>query len=359
MSVLDQQLMIYLKTTDTCQLNCEHCFTNGINGKKGWFDPVATSEFFHKLHKVNPYYSNGNISFHGGEPMLCPIDKMFEIWNNCKHLWPDLFWSVQTNLTYNLTDDRLKVFNEICNKSFGTSWDSNIRWETDKQQQLWKDNVKLLVDDGHEITMMVCLSTDVIKNIEPITILNMAIDLGIAHINFERITNNGNAALNPKIIPLNIDLDKWFLKMWNQSVEHKTYKYINNIFFNSILTSFVYGTHSGCRCRQCEQKIFTINANGSIGGCPNGAVDRTFGTIWDDIIDLMTSEGRMCNISEEAQRPAVCYTCPVYSNCHGDCHQLEIQDNICPAPKSLMIKLQKENDIELYKKFLNGFIGKE
>lgn len=31
------QWMFYLKTTETCNLNCRHCFTNGINGpKKYW-----------------------------------------------------------------------------------------------------------------------------------------------------------------------------------------------------------------------------------------------------------------------------------------------------------------------------------
>lgn len=35
--MLMMQWMFYLKTTETCNLNCRHCFTNGINGpKKYW-----------------------------------------------------------------------------------------------------------------------------------------------------------------------------------------------------------------------------------------------------------------------------------------------------------------------------------
>lgn len=49
--------MVYLKTTETCQLNCSHCFTNGINGKKGWFDPVATVDFFKRYKEVFPVLS--------------------------------------------------------------------------------------------------------------------------------------------------------------------------------------------------------------------------------------------------------------------------------------------------------------
>ena len=29
-----KDFVVYLKTTETCQLNCKHCFTNGINGRK-------------------------------------------------------------------------------------------------------------------------------------------------------------------------------------------------------------------------------------------------------------------------------------------------------------------------------------
>ena len=67
--------MVYLKTTDTCQLDCKHCFTNGKNGAKGWFDEIKTVEFFKRLKQKFPHYNNANISFHGGEPMLCPIEK--------------------------------------------------------------------------------------------------------------------------------------------------------------------------------------------------------------------------------------------------------------------------------------------
>jgi radical SAM protein with 4Fe4S-binding SPASM domain len=186
-------------------------------------------------------------------------------------------------------------------------------------------------------------------------------DLGIKYINFERVTPNGNALehIDDGIMPGNKNLDKFFLKMWEQSVENETYKYINNMFFDSILTQMVHSTHAGCRCRQCEQKILTINADGNIGGCPNSAVEKTFGTIDDDIAELMTSPGRMCNINAESIRMPACFTCEVFDICNGDCHQLAWEGNVCAAPKSLMEHLKNNNDQELFKKFLDGFMGQE
>ena len=149
------------------------------------------------------------------------------------------------------------------------------------------------------------------------------------------------------------------VRLWDATVATQSYKYFSNTLFDSVLTSFVHTTHSGCRCRSCEQKIFTLNADGTIGGCPNSAVDNTFGFITDDIVDLLGSEGRMQNIVCESQRNPNCYGCEVFDICNGDCHQLAWQDNVCAAPKSLMKKLKAEKDYVLYKDILNKFIGAE
>jgi radical SAM protein with 4Fe4S-binding SPASM domain len=354
-------LMVYLKTTDTCQLHCDHCFTNGRNGRKGFFNPEKTIDFFHRLHAYRPNLRTGNISFHGGEPMLAPSELMFQVWEGVKDLWPTVWWSVQTNLTYKLNQSKLDVFEKICQKSWGSSWDYNIRWPQKKSMDLWRDNIRQLANAGHNITVMVSVTGNLVRNMEPIEIIEDMASLGIKHINFERVTLNGNARSHSDngIIPGNLELDHWFLKMWDQSVQHKTYEYIDNMFFDSILSSMVYQTYSGCRCRQCEQKVLTINADGTVGGCPNSAVENTFGRIEDDIIALLHSEGRLCNIQKEAIRNPTCAICEVYDICNGDCHQLGWEDNICAAPKSLMTVMKQNQDKRLFSKFLNGFQGQE
>jgi len=357
------QLMVYLKTTDTCQLNCDHCFTSGSNGKKGFFDTQATIDFFKRLKEYNPHYQDGNIAFHGGEPFLCPTDKMFEVWNEVKDLWSGLWWSIQTNLTFKLTDKKVEVLEKICNKSWGTSWDYGIRWTNPKQEQLWRDNVRTLADQGHEITVMVSLTDNLIRNVAPIDVIKDLASLGIKHINFERVTPDGNAVLNLEngIMPKNHALDYWFLLMWEQTKADRSWEYVDNLFLNSILTSLVHNTYSGCRSRSCEQKILTINAAGTIGGCPNSATNRTFGTINDEVSNVMNSKGRICNINDECTRNNICNNCEVYDICNGDCHQLKWEGDICAAPKSLMIELKKniKEDYNLYKEVLNGFMGQE
>lgn len=360
---MQKELIAYIKTTDTCQLNCDHCYTNGSNGKKIDFNVAKSINFFHRLHKVNPHIQSGHFSLHGGEPLVCPTEKIFEFWNGVKDLWPKLWWSMQTNLTYKLTDDKVRVMTEICEKSWGTSWDYNIRWKAPKQESLWEENVKALIKEGHDLTVIISLTKNLLNSIEPIELIDKMISLGFKHINFERITATGNALENSPLnmIPTNIELDQWILKMWEQSKTYKTWDYIENLFLNSILSSLVHNTHSGCRSRECEKKILTLNANGTIGGCPNSAVENTFGSIDDDILSLLYSEGRMCNISTEATRNSICNSCEVFDICNGDCHQLGWQDEICAAPKSLMINAKRDafENQKLHLQMLNGFMGQE
>jgi radical SAM protein with 4Fe4S-binding SPASM domain len=239
-----------------------------------------------------------------------------------------------------------------------TSWDRNMRFENTKQEQLWQQNLKTLISDGHNVTLNISINRDIV-NMDPRDLIAFIKDLGVNYVHFERITPNGNANLNPDIFPTNKELDQWMVQLWDATVATQSYKYFANTLFDSVLTSFVHTTHSGCRCRSCEQKIFTLNADGTIGGCPNSAVDNTFGRITDDIVDLLGSEGRMQNIVCESQRNPNCYGCEVFDICNGDCHQLAWQDNVCAAPKSLMKKLKAEKDYVLYKDILNKFIGAE
>ena len=41
--------LIYLKTTETCQLDCSHCFTSGSRGRKIYFDVDKTVDWFRRL----------------------------------------------------------------------------------------------------------------------------------------------------------------------------------------------------------------------------------------------------------------------------------------------------------------------
>jgi radical SAM protein with 4Fe4S-binding SPASM domain len=347
-----KQLHVYLKTTETCQLNCEHCFTSGKNGRKIYFNPARVIDWFKRLKHAQPTLQVVTVEFHGGEPFLAPVKQMRQIWSACKDLFTEMHWSACTNLVFNLDDEKLNFMKEAFGYSIATSWDDGIRFDNDKQEELWRENVKKLVSEGFNITLMVSLSKQTIQK-EPIELLKMAADLGVKYISLERLTPHGNAIGKDSIFPNNIDMDKWFLKMWEQMIEYEAWKWApRNVFINGLLEKINRGYTGGVFCRNCETKMFTLNPDGSIGGCPNDAPVNNYGHIDMDIKDLFFNPGRMKKIACEAFRNPNCYQCPVFDICNGDCQQMLWQGNVCASPKSLIKHLKANNDYELFEKFL-------
>jgi len=335
--------MFYLKTTETCQLNCKHCFTNGINGKKIYFDHLKTIDFIKRFRQYfNKNTDTIHLEFHGGEPFLAPLSHMNKVYEECKDLWPSMSWGITSNLVFKLKDEHYQFIKGPLNNRIGTSWDPKIRFENDAQYNLWEKNVKDLLNRGVTIKLFISVTKDTIA-MEPIDLLKWIKELGVQEISFERLTGNGNAKLHPEIFPKNIDQDKWFLKMHHQSKEFNCRDWFNNetleVIYNKFETGFLKG---GTFCRDCEQKIFTINADGTISGCPNSAPEFYFGTINNDIQSVVNNPIRLENIACEASRNPLCFSCEVFEFCGGDCHQLAWQENICGAPKSLMKELKKE-----------------
>ena len=340
--------MIYVKTTETCQLNCKHCFTNGINGAKIYFNPHKTADWVKRLHSeaFNPS-DTMHFEFHGGEPFLAPVSHMRIFYEETKDLWPNASFGITSNLTFKLKDEHWDFIKGPLGNRMGTSWDPKIRFENEKQEKLWEKNVRSLVDAGVTIKLFISVTKDTV-NIEPIELLKWVKDLGVQEMALERLTGNGNALLHPEIFPTNLEQDQWFLKMHEQIEEHDARHWFDNEFMETIYNKFETGfLKGGTFCRDCEEKLYTINADGTLSGCPNAAPEEQFGHINDDIKSLINSPKRIKNIACERSRDPRCYECPVFMYCGGDCHQLAWQGDICGAPKSLMklLKAQKHGNI--------------
>lgn len=334
---------VYVKTTETCNLNCMHCFTNGRDGRRIFFDPVNTIRWVNQLIQRSSNGDSIHIEFHGGEPFLADTADIWTIINLCERSVPVSFGAT-SNLVFKLTDDILELIDGPFNKRMGTSWDPTIRFENDKQRQLWESNVRVLVKRGVTVKLFVSVSRDVLE-LEPINIIKMARDLGVSEIAFERLTHGGNALVNTQIFPANRDIDEWFLRMHQQIVEHDARDWMYNAFMESIYTKFETGlTSGGTFCRDCEETIFTINADGTIAGCPNQPM-HTYGSITEPIESILSSAKRIETIACERSRDTRCFVCDVFQHCGGDCHQLAWEGDVCGAPKSLMRHLAGMSDV--------------
>lgn len=328
--------MFYLKTTETCNLNCKHCYTNGINGPKIYWNPILVSDWIHRFSKYAHKDDHVHCEFHGGEPFLAPIHELQFVWENCKNVYKNMSWGVTSNLVLKLYDEHIDFIKGPLNNRIASSWDPKIRFENNKQYDLWHSNIKMLLSKGITVKLFISVTKDTLA-IEPIVLLRWIRRLGVHEVAFERLTSNGNAKKFTDIFPDNKEQDAWFLKMHEQSEQYNARYWFENEFLETIYSKFETGfTKGGTFCRDCEEKLFTLNADGSIAGCPNSAPEQHFGNITQSIIDLINSSKRLENIACERSRNPLCYECEVFQYCGGDCHQLSWQGNICGAPKSLM-----------------------
>lgn len=338
-------ILIYLKTTETCNLNCRHCFTSGSNGAKIYWDHVKVSDWLHRLREARSDATQVHLEFHGGEPFLADLSSMQYAYDNCRDLWPNMSWGVTTNLVFKLDQDKIDFIKGPLGSHIGTSWDPDIRFANPKQYDLWRKNVATLIEQGVTVKLFISVTTGTIA-IEPIDLLEWVRDLGVTSLALERLTMNGSAKQNLDIFPSNLEQDAWFLKMHRQSEQHGARDWFDNEFLETIYSKFEQGVSAaGTFCRDCEEKLFTLNADGTIAGCPNSAPEQAFGNIDMTMPELLYSPQRLENIACERSRDPRCYECPVFSKCGGDCHQLEWEEEICGAPKSLMQLLSGINTV--------------
>lgn len=344
-----KDLMIYVKTTETCQLNCKHCFTNGINGRKIYFNPSQTAAWVKKLKTAYPK-AEMHYEFHGGEPFLAPVSDMEHFIKETKELWTNSSYGITSNLVFKLTQDKIDFIKDSLDNRLGTSWDSSIRFDNNKQRILWENNVKKLKALGTYIVLFVSVTKE-LCNTDPKEIIEYFNELGVDRVDFERLTHHGNANNHPEIFPSNKEQADWFLNLY------KEYKYTKpnweDTFIGSIIENKIKGVKAGTFCRDCEQKLFTINADGTISGCPNAAPEEVYGHIKDDIWDLIWNPKRQELIACETARDPRCYSCNVFDLCGSGCHQLEWDETHCPSPKEL-IRYIKQAPIKELKGVING-----
>lgn len=339
----------YLKTTETCNLNCRHCFTSGTQGRKIFWNTDHVIDFFQRFSEYVGVGSTMHYEFHGGEPFLAPVSDMIRVYDQLRHTFDYTSFGCTSNLTFKLTPDIEDFIQGPLNQRIGTSWDPAIRFANARQESLWRSNVERLLSQGVTVKLFISVTQDTI-NIEPIELLRWVRDLGVQELDLERLTNNGNARQHPDIFPRNLDQDQWFLKMHRQIQQHDARSWFANEFMENIYDKFERNvTGAGTFCRDCEQKLFTINADGTIGGCPNAAPEENFGHISMGIQEIMTHPQRIHNIACESHRNPLCYDCDVFDKCGSDCHQLTWQDDVCGAPKSLMRELKHGTAQDLHK----------
>lgn len=323
-------MKIYIKTTESCNLTCRHCYIGEHRQKTAFFNEVRTVEWLKNYIKKNSIKEEDLlISFHGGEPFLAPLEKLEYVTKS----FPNAEFDATTNLLGHVAtrqwDDFIAKY--FIRKSTGrpfikTSWDYNIRFPDEYTEECWKDNVKHLLYNGVDVKVITCLTTELLENVTPDTYKWYMDNIGVSIVDFERLTDNTTE--NKYLIPEYSAIDKWLSRLYeiNDTLEIEKFNEMS-LAINKI--------HIECRKRECMRSTLTINADGSIGGCPNSSLQHWFYHINGYADEAKRNE--LINI--EYTRHPECYSCDLYEYCNGSCHQLSWKNGECPEPKNLWRKM--------------------
>ena len=340
--------IVYLKTTESCNLSCKHCFTGGDNPPRFFWKDEQLKEWISRFLDYIPVTDDVHFELHGGEPMLAPVDSISSMveYIRSKSINRSISVGMTTNLVYKLNEKKVNLFKSL--DGLGTSWDPEIRFTKDNQYKLWRENVDYLHSLGLKMTLFISVSRKVTEMNQE-DLLKFIKELGFFAVQFERITGNGNALHNRDLFPSNKEINNWYLNLHNATVNLNAREWFINTTLEDVYAKFEkLNMCSGTFCRDCQERLLTINANGSIAGCPNSAPTEFFGHISQPLDDMFTSNRRTESIINEKMRNPNCYQCPVFKYCGSDCHKLDWEEidgrNVCPAPKSLMFTLKKQKD---------------
>lgn len=332
---------IYVKTTDTCNLNCAHCFTSGRYGGKLAWDPIKSQRWLRDFIAQHPESEHFHIELHGGEPFLVPLSSIKTFLAPFVDD-PRISVGATTNLVYRLTPELVEFIKTTLAARIATSWDGWGRFENRRQYRLWRRNLRTLKAAGVTVKLFVTVTRKLLAR--PVEKLLALLErLGVDEVAIERLTLDGNARLHPGLFPDNRAQDQYYYDLYRAyrarswSFRITTLEVIEEKFRTR---AFKVDTN----CRTCEQQLVTMNADGSLAGCPNGAARERSGSIEEPVETFLLSEARLTRITKELDYDPRCLRCELFDVCGGDCHRLPWQGNSCPGLRKLLTHFKRRSN---------------
>lgn len=324
--ILRDTITLVLKITHACNLNCHYCFYT----KK---DYLCTNENILKidtlkyiLEETAKICNNINLIFHGGEPLLMPIEYFEEILNFQKILQKKESVSFKNSLQSNGTIFNNEVLELIKNMEidYGVSLDgqkdvhnsNRVLKENGKGSfDLIIENLDKLKQNNINISSLVVATKNTIEN--PLEFYNFfksnGINIKINELFFEKEDEH--------LAPTNKELASFMIQLFDLWFNDKSKESINIEPFTTIISSF-WGENSGdCSYKSSCTSFFLVETDGSITLCSrlkflNHNLGNLYDNTWKEILKnsvLKKLNNRILEPNEE------CANCYWFKACFGGC----------------------------------------
>lgn len=317
---------IYVKPWNGCNLRCDFCYNAQLKNSTKMTDVILARTLDYIRQTAQESERPILVHLHGGEPMLYREDWLLAFCRSVRELGCNL--TCTTNLTYTLTPTKREILGLMTPRFgkpfFQTSYDvGNTRFKTDNARRLFFENLTSLQGKGFNIQTTFCVTTEFIRGFYS-TLESLFSNFG-NFVNFERLTLNGNLLEHRSLIPSFEEVDEFFLRVWNEYVDCKKAGMDCHVpILDDLVFSVLNPTHwVGCRNRTCSSDVMTIEPDGSIGTCPNVSY-KTIGLLQEKPVEFVYRQNEL--IRQEQQYKIDCLSCDVFNVCHGDCYQIQAQE---------------------------------
>lgn len=382
--------MVYVRLFEGCNLACEHCFipSNPKKIEPSFYQNKGLTETLIKEANIKNG-SNLYIQWHGGEPtLLGPMYLEYAIQQVQEDKRFNYLHGIQTNLINfdQSIEEWERVYKTYFNGHVGISWDAKIRHikraekndETNRifEEKFW-NNVRLAQKRGLSLYMVITATKIFFEEYkDPYEFFDFVTEKGIKYINFERVTNTGEARITWEKLGLsNREYSEYMSKFFKAYVNFKENNVdveLNISPFDGLLQSVLslkqengelpsleqIDTSSnlgntiakaniwdilsfknqgyGCWSGQCDTRFHTIDSNGYKHGCTaltseqdnknkelkNVLNDKKI--IW---IGSSAKEQKENILSTRKERQDSCQGCRYLSICSSGCLSVEKFDN--------------------------------
>lgn len=331
-----------VKPTHQCNMRCKYCFAEKYGYDKEILDVEKLKKYFALLSKK---YSYINVIWHGGEPLLVPLDFYSEIYNFCKTLNSKFIYSLQTNGTL-LNDENINFFKNN-NTNIGLSFDGLYNENTRGNTKRIIDNIELLHNNNLYPGAILVVNqnnvNNIIENYELFKYLNLGMKINPMFL-------DGAAKGN---IYLKLDPDEYinnfvnFFKYW--TIDKNCNINVSNCV--EILNLILYKRSNVCTNNSCLGKWLCFDSHGNIYPCDRLCVDEykleNIDSI-DSIEEVFETKSFINLLQYSIERRKECIlNCDIYENCYGGCnansilYKNDISNISCYIHKEILIRIKE------------------
>ena len=334
------QINTLIKPTRSCNLRCKYFFAE----KYGYDDSLLDMK---KLKKYLTILANNyeyvNVVWHGGEPLMAPMDYYEEIYDYCRKLDANFMYSIQTNGTL-LNNNNINFFKKNMT-SIGLSFDGLTNDKTRASTDKLLESVELLQSNGMNPGAVMVVNQNNVHNLidEYKYFKKLNVGLKMNPMFKDGAAKNNGLYLNPDDYIKNFI---HFFKYWVFDNECNINVSTCMDFVNLILNENV----GVCTFNSCLKKWLCFDTDGHIYPC-----DRLCMKEYDlgDISNLSSIDQAFNNknfrklLEKSINRRQKCIdNCKYYKNCYGGCNANAILNETNKDNVSCYIQIQILSEIK-------------